>query len=199
MRLDTLNEENYLFESKWVKSKNSLMKNLLIISIAWVFLFTAFQSMANLQSSLNSNEGLGTASLSTIYITLVISCLFLPPIIINRLGLKWTIIFSQMAYLLYLLANIYPAWLTLIPTAIILGIGAGPLWTAKCTYLTEIAGFYSQQSGEANEAVVNRFFGIFFCIFQLSQIVGNLITSTILKPEVDTTTAIFNNNCGAKG
>ena len=42
--------------------------------------------MANLQSSLNSDEGLGTASLSTIYITLVLSCFFLPPIIIKRIG-----------------------------------------------------------------------------------------------------------------
>jgi hypothetical protein len=42
--------------------------------------------MANLQSSLNSDEGLGTASLSTIYITLVLSCFFLPPIIIKKIG-----------------------------------------------------------------------------------------------------------------
>jgi hypothetical protein len=40
-----------------------------------------------LQSSLNSSKGLGTASLSTIYATLVFSCLFIPPIMIK--SKKW--------------------------------------------------------------------------------------------------------------
>ena len=34
------------------------------------------------------------------------------------------------------------------------------------TYLTEIGGFYAKLSGETAEAVVNRFFGIFFAMFQ---------------------------------
>ncbi len=70
-----------------------------------------------------------------------------------------------------------------------MGIGAAPLWTAKCTYLTEIAGYYSILSHETNEVVVNRFFGIFFSMFQFSQILGNLISSVVLKPPKD-----FNNS-----
>ncbi|RNA27739.1 UNC93 [Brachionus plicatilis] len=171
-------------ERNWANSGYLIHKNLFVIGLAWFLLFTAFQSMANLQSSLNSDAGIGTLSLSTIYITLVISCFFWPPIMINYFGIKNTIITSQFAYLVFIAANTYPKWYTLIPSAILLGIFAGPLWTAKCTYLTEIAGFYANISGESNEAVVNRFFGIFFSMFQMSQIVGNLISSTILKPEV---------------
>ena len=168
--------------SSWTRSKEQIKKNLFIIGLAWIFLFTAFQAMANLQSSLNSDDGLGTASLSTIYITLVISCAFLPPLVIDRLGLKWSIVASQFMYLLYLAANIYPKYYTLLPSAVVVGIGAGPLWTAKCTYLTEIAGFYAVLSQENVEIVVNRFFGYFFTMFQTSQIIGNLISSSILKP-----------------
>ncbi|CAF1072812.1 unnamed protein product [Brachionus calyciflorus] len=170
-------------DENWIKSRSKIHQNLIIIGLAWFLLFTAFQSMANLQSSLNSDSGLGTLSLSTIYITLVISCFFWPPIMIKHLGIKKTILFSQFAYLIFIAANTYPKWYTLLPSAVILGIFAGPLWTAKCTYLTEIAGFYSTLSGELNEAVVNRFFGIFFAMFQMSQIAGNLISSTVLKPE----------------
>ena len=75
----------------------------------------AYQSMANLQSSLNSDEGLGTASLATIYITIIISCLFLPSIMIKNIGLKWTIVISQICYLLFIAANMYPKWFVLIP------------------------------------------------------------------------------------
>jgi hypothetical protein len=46
----------------WLNSKTRIIKNLLVIGIAWIFLFTAFQAVASLQSSLNSDQGLGTAS-----------------------------------------------------------------------------------------------------------------------------------------
>ena len=184
--LSLSSSRNIIIESSWTNTKSKILKNLLVLGFAWIFLFTAFQSMANLQSSLNSDQGLGTASLSTIYITLVVSCLFLPAFLIKKLGLKLTIVVSQFTYLLYIAANVFPRWYFLLPSAVLLGIGAGPLWTAKCTYLTEIAGFYSKISGESNEVVVNRFFGIFFCMFQTSQIIGNFISSTILKPELDT-------------
>jgi hypothetical protein len=71
---------------------------------------------------------MGTASLSAIYVSLVISCLFVPPALIKKLGLKWTIVLSQCTYTLYLAANMYPKWYILIPTAVILGFGAAPLW-----------------------------------------------------------------------
>lgn len=186
----------------WLRSKEQIYKNLIIISLAWLLQFTAFQSMANLQSSLNSDEGLGTASLSTIYLALVISCLLVPPIMIEKLGLKLTIISSQFTYLLFIAANMYPRWHVLIPAAVLLGIGAAPLWTAKCTYLTEIAECYSKLTNESNESVVNRFFGIFFSVFQFSQIIGNLLSSLVLKPpesiKLKNATTIYNLDlCGS--
>lgn len=132
---------------RWLSSRKSIYKNLIAIGFAWIFLFTAYSSIANLQSSLNRTKGLGTAGLATIYVSLVISCLFLPPAMIKNLGLKWTIIISQCTYTIYMAANIYPRWYTIIPgkflksfkniinlkmyikAAIILGSGAAPLWT----------------------------------------------------------------------
>lgn len=129
--MSTPNEKTELSPTPWLKSKGKIYKNLIVIGLAWMFLFTAFQSMSNLQSSLNSDAGLGTASLSTIYVSLVVSCLFVPPAMIQRMGLKWSIVFSQCTYVLYIAANMYPKWYILLPAAVILGIGAGPLWTGK--------------------------------------------------------------------
>ncbi len=86
--------------------------------------------------------------------------------------------------MLYLAANIIPSWLTLIPSAFVVGVFAGGLWSAKCTYLTELAYILAEITGEVSETVVNRFFGIFFAMFQTSQILGNLISSVVLKPPV---------------
>lgn len=154
-------------ESAWTTSQSFIMNNLLIISTAWTLLFTAFSGIAILQSSLNADKGLGTLSLCTIYVTLVTSCLFVPPLMVKRLGIKKSIMISMCAYLFYIASNVYPKWFLMLPAAALVGIAAGPLWTAKCTYLTEIAGFYARMSGETNEQVVTRFFGIFFAMFQV--------------------------------
>ncbi|KAG8123637.1 hypothetical protein E2320_019019, partial [Naja naja] len=45
-------------------------------------------------SSLHSEEGLGLASLSVIYATLILSSMFLPSVIIKKFGCKWTIVGS---------------------------------------------------------------------------------------------------------
>ena len=82
--------------------KLRILKNLIVIGLGWVLLFTAYQSISNLQISLNNDQGLGTASLSTIYVTIVLFCLFIPNVMISNLGLKWTIIISQCIYLIYI-------------------------------------------------------------------------------------------------
>ena len=148
------------------KMKFKIIKNLIIVSFAFLCNFTAFQSLSNLQSSLNKVDGLGTASLSVVYAALVISCLFLPPVMIKNIGCKWSIAISFVPYVIYTAANFYAQWYTLIPAAILLGLGAAPLWSAKCTYLTETGIVYARLTGETSEAVVNRFFGVFFMIFQ---------------------------------
>jgi hypothetical protein len=120
--LDSINTEKP--NSNELKSaRKRIYKNLLITGFSWIFLFTAYGGLALLQSSLNSDGGLGTASLSTIYVALIVSCLFLPTTLIEKLGIKYTIVFSEIAYILYILANIYPKYYTLIPTAVILGFG----------------------------------------------------------------------------
>ena len=47
--------------------KLRIWKNVIILSFGFVLLFTAFQSISNLQSTMNSDEGLGTTSLAMVY------------------------------------------------------------------------------------------------------------------------------------
>jgi hypothetical protein len=60
-----------------------IMRNIIVISIAFMVHFTAFCGTSNLQSSLNAVEGLGTASLMAIYVSMMISTIFLPVIVIR--------------------------------------------------------------------------------------------------------------------
>ncbi|KAE8601856.1 hypothetical protein XENTR_v10013815 [Xenopus tropicalis] len=154
-------------------------KNILIVSFGFLLLFTAFGGLQTLQSSLNSDEGLGVASLSVIYGALIISSVFVPSILIKKIGLKWTIFASMCCHVTYSLGNFYASWYTLIPTSLILGFGGAPLWAAKCTYLTESGNRYAEKKGKLPKDIVNQYFGLFFLIFQSSGVWGNLISSLI--------------------
>ena len=59
-------------------------KNILVVSLGFLFLFTAFQALQNLQSSLYPDPHLGLASLAVVYASIVLSALFVPPIAISR-------------------------------------------------------------------------------------------------------------------
>lgn len=77
------------------KLRFTTYKNLLVICIAFLLQFTAFGAISNLQSSLNVEGNVGVNSLSIIYAFLVASSIFLPHPLITILGLKWTIVVSQ--------------------------------------------------------------------------------------------------------
>ncbi|PSN46516.1 hypothetical protein C0J52_09032 [Blattella germanica] len=154
-----------------------IMRNIIVISIAFMVHFTAFCGTSNLQSSINAVEGLGTASLMAIYVSMMVSTIFLPIIVIRWLGCKWTMPVSFVCYMPYILTQVYARFYTLIPAGLLDGMGAGPLWCAKCIYLNVVAEIYSKISGVSVETILARFFGIFFMIYELSEVWGNLISS----------------------
>ena len=109
--------------------------------------------------------------------------MFLPSILLKSLRIKWTLFVCVFCYSTYLAAQFYPAFYTLIPTAFILGLGAGPLWIAKCSYLTHLAHKLAALEASTSdsvdpEPVVVKFFGIFFFVFQCNSIIGNIISTT---------------------
>ncbi|XP_022418753.1 protein unc-93 homolog A isoform X2 [Delphinapterus leucas] len=155
------------------------LKNILVLSFGFLLLFTAYWGLQTLQSSLYSEEGLGVAALSTLYGGMLLSSMFLPPILIKKLGCKWTIVIAMCCYVSFTLGNFYASWYTLIPTSILLGLGAAPLWSAQGTYLTIMGNTHAEKRGKVRRDVVSQYFGIFFLIYQSSGVIGNLISSLV--------------------
>ncbi|XP_057311199.1 protein unc-93 homolog A-like isoform X2 [Hydractinia symbiolongicarpus] len=166
-------------------STKSTYKNLFVLGFVFFCIFTSYQSLQNLQSSIHEDEKIGLASLSVIYASFLISCLFLPPVLIKNLGCKYTIALSIVGYILYTAAHFYPTWWMFMTASAIIGTCAAPLWSAESSYLTTIALHHAANTKENSDAVITRFVGIFFMIFQLSQVCGNTLSSLILKHSSD--------------
>ncbi|PAV61915.1 hypothetical protein WR25_19034 [Diploscapter pachys] len=160
------------------KVMQKIEHNLWIISLSFLFLFTAFHGLQNLQTSIN-NE-MGSDCLAVLYISLALSSVVIPPFMINRLGCKLTIIASMFIYVLYLFINFRPSYYSLVPASILCGAAASSLWGAKCVYITEMGIRFAKLNIEAQNTVIVRFFGYFFMVHHCGQVVGNLISSYIL-------------------
>ncbi|XP_068135633.1 protein unc-93 homolog A-like [Hyperolius riggenbachi] len=159
--------------------RHSHLKNILVLSFGILLLYVAYMGLQTLQSSLNRIEGLGVASLSVMYVSLSLSSLLLPPLLIKKIGCKWTIVASMCCFISYSVCNFYPSWPTLIISSILLGLGGGPLWASKSTYITISGNKHAENSGKLAKDVVNQYFGIFFFICQTCRIWGNLISSLV--------------------
>ncbi|XP_076872360.1 protein unc-93 homolog A [Brachyhypopomus gauderio] len=158
-------------------------KNVLVVSFGFLSLFTAYGGLQSLQSSLNAEEGMGVISLSVIYASIILSSMFLPPIMIKNLGCKWTIFISMACYISYSFGNLFPGWPALIATSVLLGLGGSPLWSAKCTFLTISGNAEAEKGNKKGQDVINQYFGIFFLIFQSSAVWGNLMSSLIFQQD----------------
>ncbi|XP_072164195.1 protein unc-93 homolog A-like [Diadema setosum] len=167
-------------------------KNLIVVSVAFMLIMSAFGALANLQSSLNYSSGLGVTSLFALYVALILSS-FVTPLIVWLLSVKWTLVVCCFFYVVYTATNFYPVVYTLIPAAVLLGIAASPLWAAASTYMTTSAIQQAHETGDVPETIINRFNGIFFCFFQSAQVWGNLISSLVLH---DTSSALTMDHCG---
>ncbi|CAG5039159.1 unnamed protein product [Parnassius apollo] len=180
-------EEDLYATGKVKLSRNEkwrILKNVAAVSAAFMVQFTAFQGTANLQSSINAADGLGTVSLSSIYAALVVSCIFVPTFLIKRLTVKWTLCLSMMCYAPYIAAQFYPAFYTLVPAGVVVGLGAAPMWTSKATYLTQAGSVYAKLTDQAVDGIIVRFFGFFFLAWQTAELWGNLISSLVFSSGV---------------
>jgi len=192
-------ENEPLLESEdWkTREKRRLMLNLFVISVVFIFTFTAYAGLQNLESSLN--PGIGVYSLAAITGCGAISCI-LAPTIIKYIGAKGALIISALCLALFVSANFYPKDYVLLPAAAIYGLTSGCMLTAQGTYVTTIAIKYADLTKEKVEVVISRFFGIFCMAFQSCQIWGNLISSLVLQtgsPSQNVTETNFTMQCGA--
>ncbi|XP_023320214.1 UNC93-like protein isoform X2 [Eurytemora carolleeae] len=189
-----------LSDSEKRKAKFLIYKNVLLISASFLLLFVAFESMSKLQSSINKVQNLGTWANAMVYASLIFSCMFLPSILIKKLGVKWSLVVCVFCYSSYIAAQFYPEFYTLIPTAFVLGLGAAPMWSAKCTYLTQTANRLAEINEEEPEPYVVKFFGIFFFFFQCNSIIGNIISTAVLSNDRNKTVSVSEEDmksCGA--
>ena len=150
-----------------IKSRN--IRNLWILSLSFMLFFTSFTGLRLLQSTLNVDEGLGVISLGVLYSTGIVSSLLLPKVLIHNLGHKKTLVISIAGFCVWVAANAYATWITMVSSSILAGLCWGPMWSAQSSYITLLARYHCGLTGETLSVVTSRFMGIFFFVFSISE------------------------------
>lgn len=154
-------------------------RNVYGLGVSMFFLVSAFQSVQNLQSSVNVRGGLGVISLSLLYAAFVISGVVTTSIV-RVLGTKYAVVAGMVCHLLYIVSNYSGRWYTLIITSLCIGFGSGPLWAASSAYITQVAVEVAPIMQENQDALISQFTGVIFLFTQISHLPGNLASSVIL-------------------
>ncbi|XP_055947325.1 protein unc-93 homolog A-like [Argiope bruennichi] len=134
-------------------SKLRIIKNLTAISISFLLMFTACDGLIMLQTTMNKEEGIGTVGQAAMFIAYGISSLLLSSYVSKKLGSKSTQLLGMIMYLPYVAANFYPSWITLLPSAVIIGVGCTLLWGAQCTYFNECSVLYRDITDDSTDYI----------------------------------------------
>lgn len=156
------------------KLKRATIRNVIVFSLSFFLQFSAGNALNNLQSSINSKHDLGVTTLLAMSISFIASSLFLPALLIKYAGFKWPMVACESTTLLYILANLYPTWWTLIPAAVLFGAANSVMWTVQGSLITHLAKDYSIFSKQKHDAVLIKFFGFFYIIYQSSKFKSSL-------------------------
>ncbi|CAL1287424.1 unnamed protein product [Larinioides sclopetarius] len=177
--------------------KKRIVKNLLVLFSSFFIFFLGFQSLSNLQTSMNSYKGIGVESQVLIYAASMISCILLPKLLIKTIGCKWTIVSMFLCSVPYFVSNYKPSFGFFMPSSILMGIAIGPLNTAGAFYIDEMSlRYYTINTSDSMETILARFFGLWSFFLENTQIWGNLISYYILRPARIPLTNHTNNTCG---
>jgi MFS family permease len=144
-------------------SFRSHLRDVVVMALCFSLVEAALLVVLSLATAVN--KGLGEASSGALYIGFSITGL-VSPTVVKYLGGKWGIIVGLSGYCIYIACNVYPTWLTLMPSATLAGVFGSFLWTSVGCYLTEKARLYADGSRVFQLSdVLGTFNGLFVGIF----------------------------------
>lgn len=157
--------------------------NVIILSFGFMLVFTAFQTMGNIEKTVltsiheedNSFNADAYFSLAIIY-GVFATCNWLAPSYISVTGPRMAILTGSCCYVLFIASFFFPHEALLYAVSAVLGVGAALTWTGHGQYLTE----------NSDNDTMSRNAGIFWAIFQTSQFAGNLFVYFMFNsPTID--------------
>ena len=171
-----------LDEKDWLQAKErrDIRRSLLHLSFVFFLIYTPYRCLECIQSSLNFEEGLGALSIGILQGGNFVSCLLIGAPFVYTFGPKWSLFVSFFAHTLFIVANYFPTWATMLPSSVLVGVMSAIIWISQGTYVTILAQRYADCSKQDLMLILSKFSAVFHLFWGASSPVGNLLASLIL-------------------
>ncbi|XP_068634756.1 UNC93-like protein 3 [Aristolochia californica] len=163
-------------------SPRSHERDVHILSFAFLFIFSAYGAVQNLESTANKEKDLGTTSMGILYLSFTFFSLVASSMV-RVLGLKKSLVLGTTGYWIFIASHLKPTLYTMVPASVYLGFAASIIWVGQGTYLTSVARSHASDCNLHEGAVIGRFNGEFWGIFASTQVIGNLVSLALLRGE----------------
>ncbi|XP_048429471.1 UNC93-like protein 3 [Pyrus x bretschneideri] len=177
-----------------IQSRRRHTRDVHILSCAFLLIFLAYGAAQNLETSVNTEDDLGTISLGILYLSFTFFSMVASPVV-RALGSKNALILGTTGYWLFIAANLIPSWYTMVPASLYMGFAASIIWVGQGTYLTSTARSHAKDYNLHEGTVIGHFNGEFWGMFAIHQFVGNLISLAVLTDgtggSTNSTTLLF--------
>lgn len=104
--------------------------------------------------------------------------------VMNRVRPKWSLVIASLPFILYNVAHFYPASYTLIPGALLVGVGLGMIWASEGVYMINLAATYAMVTRKPLMEVIGKFNTVIFTMHQSAHLCGNLLSSVLLDKNI---------------
>ncbi|KAJ3120834.1 DUF895 domain membrane protein [Physocladia obscura] len=163
------------------KRQNNRLGDVIVLSVAFFFIFSAFMVIQGLATSVLP-KSVAFFSLGSLYFSFSFCNLFLAAPVVELLGCRAGMFAASITYSLFNLATIIALQTDdgvaqtaiLFPAALLNGFGASVLWTAESVYITKCSCKDS----------VGRYAGYFFAFVSSANLAGPLFSSFLLQLEI---------------
>ena len=182
---DRSKQDELFTEAHISKVRKQCYRKLICVGFSFACLFSTFFCLRNLQSSNSGDDpilGLITFGCLT---CLTWFGVLAAASVIYYLRPKWCLVIASVPCMLYTAANFYPSKATLIPAALLSGLGIGMLWSSEGIYMINLAATYALVSKKPMIEVIGKFNGVVFTMYQSSHLSGNLLSSRILGDRIE--------------
>ncbi|KAG8647612.1 UNC93-like protein 3 [Manihot esculenta] len=178
--VDARDEEAPLVVDNLRHTSKNHTRDIHILSSAFLLVFLAFGAAQNLETTVNTEQGLGTISLGILYLSFTFFST-VASLVVRFLGSRNAMILGTTGYWFFIAANLLPTWYTMVPASLYLGFAASIIWVGQGTYLTSSARSHATDYHLQEGTVIGNFNGEFWGMFASHQFVGNLISLAILR------------------
>ena len=179
-----------------VMTSTQLFLKVGFLGLAFSLIFTGYNVAQSFVTTMYRETGF--AALGLIYLTFAITSLFAP--LINGYleakcgagsGEKVTMILSGFVYVLFVLSLVTGSVMLVMLGSFLKGIGSGLLWISEGIWLAKIVRAFREQHDDVlsssgpqevsnTENVVGIANGVFFTLFNLNGIIGNLVVIALI-------------------